>query len=326
MSTDVTEPADTGLPLGAETKEGGPAGAGGSGAGALKDGASEGGSAEDGASEGGFAEAGGSKEGTLKAGASEGSASEAGASERGASKGGAAKEGTLQGGTPKAGTPKGGGGKKSSAGGSTQGRAEDGAPAGGAGRGGTREADAPAGGAGPDAAAGGGPRPTRRALWTAGLLAAALLFCACAGWLHWRAHTDADLAHSRARDQALAAGRTHLATLNTIDAGHITAGLRDWRAATTGPLRDRLRRSAAKDAAALRERGTDARARVTAAALTGLDTRAGTATLIATVRISTSTRAGSPATDRKRMRAGLERTPDGWKLTSLAPVPVGEGN
>ncbi|MGX9229653.1 hypothetical protein ACWV95_32470 [Streptomyces albus] len=173
---------------------------------------------------------------------------------------------------------------------------------------------------------GGGPRPTRRALWTAGLLAAALLFCACAGWLHWRAHTDADLAHSRARDQALAAGRTHLATLNTIDAGHITAGLRDWRAATTGPLRDQLRRSAAKDAAALRERGTDARARVTAAALTGLDTRAGTATLIATVRISTSTRAGSPATDRKRMRAGLERTPDGWKLTSLAPVPVGEGN
>lgn len=321
MSTDVTEPADTGLPLGAETKEGGPAGAGGSGAGALKDGASEGGSAEDGASEGGFAEAGGSKEGTLKAGASEGSASEAGASERGASKGSAAKEGALQDGTPKD-----GGGKKSSAGGSAQGRAEGGAPAGGAGRGDAREADAPAGEDGPDAAAGGGPRPTRRALWTAGLLAAALLFCACAGWLHWRAHTDADLAHSRARDQALAAGRTHLATLNTIDAGHITAGLRDWRAATTGPLRDRLRRSAAKDAAALRERGTDARARVTAAALTGLDTRAGTATLIATVRISTTTRAGSPATDRKRMRAGLERTPDGWKLTSLAPVPVGEGN
>nr|WP_324616799.1 MULTISPECIES: hypothetical protein [unclassified Streptomyces] len=306
MSTDVTEPADTGLPLGAETKEGGPAGAGGSGAGA-----SEGGPAEDGTSEGGSPEAGGSKEGTLKAGASE----------RGASKGSAAKEGALQDGTPKD-----GGGKKSSAGGSAQGRAEGGAPAGGAGRGDAREADAPAGEDGPDAAAGGGPRPTRRALWTAGLLAAALLFCACAGWLHWRAHTDADLAHSRARDQALAAGRTHLATLNTIDAGHITAGLRDWRAATTGPLRDQLRRSAAKDAAALRERGTDARARVTAAALTGLDTRAGTATLIATVRISTSTRAGSPATDRKRMRAGLERTPDGWKLTSLAPVPVGEGN
>ena len=306
MSTDVTEPADTGLPLGAETKEGGPAGAGGSGAGA-----SEGGPAEDGTSEGGSPEAGGSKEGTLKAGASE----------RGASKGSAAKEGALQDGTPKD-----GGGKKSSAGGSAQGRAEGGAPAGGAGRGDAREADAPAGEDGPDAAAGGGPQPTRRAVWTAGLLAAALLFCACAGWLHWRAHTDADLAHSRARDQALAAGRTHLATLNTIDAGHITAGLRDWRAATTGPLRDQLRRSAAKDAAALRERGTDARARVTAAALTGLDTRAGTATLIATVRISTTTRAGSPATDRKRMRAGLERTPDGWKLTSLAPVPVGEGN
>ncbi|UNT01346.1 hypothetical protein MMF93_29400 [Streptomyces tubbatahanensis] len=155
-------------------------------------------------------------------------------------------------------------------------------------------------------------------------LLAALLFCAASAWLYWSAHTDEDLVYSRARDQALAAGRTHLATLNSIDAQHIAAGLREWREATTGPLRDQLRRDENKSADTLRERGTSARARVTDAALTGLDDTAGTAELIATVRITTTTRSGAPAADRKRMTAGLERTDDGWKLTSLAPVPVGE--
>ncbi|RCG15525.1 hypothetical protein DQ392_25345 [Streptomyces reniochalinae] len=156
------------------------------------------------------------------------------------------------------------------------------------------------------------------------MLLAALLFCAASAWLYRSAHTDDDLAYSRARDEALAAGRSHLATLNSIDARHITAGLREWRDATTGPLRDQLRRDENTSADTLEERGTSARARVTDAALTGLDDTAGTAELIATVRITTTTRGGAPAADRKRMTAGLERTDDGWKLTSLAPVPVGE--
>ncbi|WP_243082473.1 hypothetical protein [Streptomyces sp. 891-h] len=169
-----------------------------------------------------------------------------------------------------------------------------------------------------------GARGTRSAAWLAALLAAAVLFCAFSGWLCWTAYSDDDLAYSRARDQALAAGRTHLATLNSIDAAHIDAGLREWRRTATGPLSDELRRTENKSAKALRERGTSARAEVTDAALTSLDDTAGTARLIATLRIRTTTRAGAPATDRKRMEAGLERTGDGWKLTSVRPVPVGE--
>ncbi|WP_432070967.1 hypothetical protein [Streptomyces sp. AA1529] len=164
----------------------------------------------------------------------------------------------------------------------------------------------------------------QRPVWLAALLVAALLFCAFSGWIHWRAHTDDDLAYSRARDRALAAGRAHLATLNSVDAAHIEADLREWRRAATGPLQDELRRSEKKSAKSLRERGSTARAEVTDAALTGLDDTAGTATLIATLRIRTATRSGTPATDRKRMRAGLERTEQGWKLTSVTPVAVGE--
>ncbi|MEU5837226.1 hypothetical protein ABZ820_26640 [Streptomyces diacarni] len=176
----------------------------------------------------------------------------------------------------------------------------------------------------PGGEATGAPQRPRGAAWPAGALLVALLFCAVSAWLYWSAHTDDDLAYARARDQALAAGRTHLATLNSIDAKHIAAGLREWREATTGPLREQLRRDENKSADTLEERGTSARARVTDAALTGLDDTAGTAELIATVRITTTTRSGAPAADRKRMAAGLERTDDGWKLTSLAPVPVGE--
>ncbi|MFE9382122.1 hypothetical protein ACFYMO_02615 [Streptomyces sp. NPDC007025] len=163
-------------------------------------------------------------------------------------------------------------------------------------------------------------------VWLAALLVAALLFCAFSGWIYWRAHTDDDLAYSRARDRALAAGRAHLATLNSVDTAHIEADLREWRRAATGPLRDELRRSEKKSTKALRERGSTARAEVTDAALTGLDDTAGTATLIATLRIRTTTRSGTPATDRKRMQAGLERTEQGWKLTSVTPVAVGEGS
>ncbi|MEU3194998.1 hypothetical protein ABZ686_31215 [Streptomyces sp. NPDC006992] len=159
-------------------------------------------------------------------------------------------------------------------------------------------------------------------VWLAALLVAALLFCAFSGWIYWRAHTDDDLAYSRARDRALAAGRAHLATLNSVDAAHIEADLREWRRAATGPLRDELRRSEKKSAKTLRERGSTARADVTDAAVTGLDETAGTATLIATLRIRTATRSGAPATDRKRMQAGLERTEQGWKLTSVTPVAV----
>ncbi|SER96567.1 hypothetical protein [Streptomyces qinglanensis] len=164
----------------------------------------------------------------------------------------------------------------------------------------------------------------QRPVWPAALLVAALLFCAISGWIYWRADTDDDLAYSRARDRALAAGRAHLATLNSVDAAHVEADLREWRRAATGPLRDELRRSEKKSAKTLRERGGTVRAEVTDAALTGLDDTAGTATLIATLRIRTATRSGTPATDRKRMRAGLERTEQGWKLTSVTPVAVGE--
>ena len=58
---------------------------------------------------------------------------------------------------------------------------------------------------------------------------------------------------------------------------------------------------------------------VTDLAVTELDTRAGTAQVIATVQVDLGTR----GTQRKRFTAVLARTGKDWKLTSLTAVPVG---
>ncbi|MER6912118.1 hypothetical protein ABT354_10635 [Streptomyces sp. NPDC000594] len=145
-------------------------------------------------------------------------------------------------------------------------------------------------------------------------LALAALLCAAAAWDHLRARDDTALAHARARDAALADGGDRIALLLGHDAEDPAASRRGWLAAATGPLREELRRTPRP------KRGPGARAVVTDAALTALDTRAGTARLIATVRVDL-TPGGS---ERKRLEAQLARTSDGWKVESLDAVPVGD--
>ncbi|MER5635396.1 hypothetical protein ABT095_00370 [Kitasatospora sp. NPDC002227] len=167
-----------------------------------------------------------------------------------------------------------------------------------------------------------GPRSGRRLLGWAALVLAAGYCLLAAGW-YWQARSADDLAYGRARDAVLAQGRTALTALNTVDAGEAETGLRDWLAVTTGPLHEQLQRTGTADATTLRQAGTSAHGTVTDAAVTELDTRAGTARLIATVSVDLTPKAGSASTDRKRFEAGLARTADGWKVTSLTAVPVG---
>lgn len=157
------------------------------------------------------------------------------------------------------------------------------------------------------------------------LVAAVVLFCAFGGWQLWAARTDDDLAYSAARDAVRSAGSEHITTLNTVDRTRVADALKQWRAASTGPLAAELRRTERQNALDLKKSGTSADATVTDAAVIQLDNRAGTAELIATVRIKVTARNGEPNTDRKRFEAGLQRTGGGWKLKSLRAVPAGEG-
>ncbi|MER5965726.1 hypothetical protein [Streptomyces sp. NPDC002057] len=155
-----------------------------------------------------------------------------------------------------------------------------------------------------------------------GALVAALGFCGTGAWTYAQARTDQELAFGRERDTALAAGRHGLTVLNTLDAStreRAEAGIRAWRDASAGPLRAELGSTAPAV-------GASARATVTEAALTALDTRAGTAKLIATVRVDVTPRGAAAATtDRKRLEAVLNRTgEDTWRVAALSAVPVVE--
>ncbi|MEV7728790.1 hypothetical protein AB0P15_29230 [Streptomyces sp. NPDC087917] len=161
----------------------------------------------------------------------------------------------------------------------------------------------------------------RRARVLAGAaLAVALGFCGTGAWTYAHARTDDGLAFGRERDAALAEGREHIAVLNTLDAStreHAEAGIEAWRDASTGPLHTELGATPATV-------GASARATVTEAAVTALDIRAGTAKLIATVRVDVTPQGASKTTsDRKRLEAVLERTGvDTWKVKALSAVPV----
>jgi Mce-associated membrane protein len=161
----------------------------------------------------------------------------------------------------------------------------------------------------------------RRALAGA-VLAGALALCGAGAWSYAQARGDDDLAYGRARDAALADGRAAVATLTTLDAStaaHARAGVTTWKTVTSGPLRTRLGSLAPAS-------GASSRGVVTDAALTALDDRAGTAKLIATVRVETTPKnATSASTDRKRLEAVLARAADGtWKVKTLDAVPVTE--
>ncbi|MFE5603248.1 hypothetical protein ACFQ8O_29165 [Streptomyces coelicoflavus] len=156
-------------------------------------------------------------------------------------------------------------------------------------------------------------------------LALALAFCGTGAWTYTQARTDDALARGRERDEALADGREGIAVLTTLDAAtrqSAERSIENWRDVSTGPLRKELGDTEAKA-------GSSARGTVTEAALTALDTRSGTAKLIATVRVEV-TPAGTaeskkPATDRKRLEAVLARTGEGeWKVRALSAVPVAE--
>jgi Mce-associated membrane protein len=166
-------------------------------------------------------------------------------------------------------------------------------------------------------------RARRRVAGWAAAWAVALAVCGAGAWSYAGTRGDDALSYGKARDAALADGTRDIARLNTVDAAHAAADLDRWLDATTGPLHDRMSTTHSADAATVKQSGTSTRGEVTAAAVTELDTRAGTAKLIATVEVHLTPSAGTPTTDRKRFEADLSRTGDGWKLSALTAVPAG---
>lgn len=164
----------------------------------------------------------------------------------------------------------------------------------------------------------------RRRAWLAGgaLVIVAVAFAGFSGWSWWTASHDEARSLQQLRDNVRQAGQREIAALNTMDPAHLDEGLQRWLQASTGTLHDQLRSSEAQSRQQVEQAKSSAVGTVTDAAVTRLDQRAGTASMIAAVDIQVTPQSGSATTERNRYRAELALTVDGWKLRSLTAIPV----
>lgn len=157
-----------------------------------------------------------------------------------------------------------------------------------------------------------------------GVVVLALAFAGWGGWTWWQAERDDSLAYATARDEVLAAGRTQVATLTTLDYHDVDGGIDKWLAVTAGGLRDELAATDKATRQQLKDNATVATGRVLDAAVSELDTRSGSAKLLVSVEISTAKDGAAAAAKRNRFVAGMSRVDGEWKLSALDQVPLGE--
>ena len=159
-------------------------------------------------------------------------------------------------------------------------------------------------------------------LVTAGvLLVAAVVFAAWSGW-SWLSAPRVS-ADAQVRDQALRAGEQAVLNFNTLDYRTVGQGVKLWELSSTGSLHNEI----VAGQAAFEQQVVDAKtittARILDGALTGLNVRSGTASVIVALQVTVTPASGPAATKQSRLAGQLSRTPAGWKLSALGQVPVG---
>jgi Mce-associated membrane protein len=96
-----------------------------------------------------------------------------------------------------------------------------------------------------------------------------------------------------------------------------------WEQSSTGPLHTEISKGRAQFEQQIQQTKTITTARVLDGALTALNPRAGTASIIVAVQITVTPANGSPVTKQSRLIGTLTKTTSGWKLSQLGQVPVG---
>ncbi|MFC7217715.1 hypothetical protein ACFQLX_05940 [Streptomyces polyrhachis] len=169
-------------------------------------------------------------------------------------------------------------------------------------------------------------RLTKNPLLTAALVLFALALAAAVwtGGSWYAAAQDSDAGFTRSRDDAVAAARHGVRTLNTLDHRRVDEGLAAWEAATTGELKKQLTGGKEQFKKQVATARTTTAAKVLSVALTELNEREGRAKAMVSVRITVTAAKGAPQSKQSRMLGELTRTPQGWKLSELAQAPVGD--
>jgi Mce-associated membrane protein len=151
----------------------------------------------------------------------------------------------------------------------------------------------------------------------------AALFAAWSGWSWYRASTAGPPPAAQLRDQVLQAGEQAVQNFNTLDYRRVAAGLALWEQSSTGPLHTEIITGRAQFEQQIQQTKTITTARILDGALTAMNPRAGTASIIVAVQITVTPASGSPVIKQSRLAGTLTKTSSGWKLSQLGQVPVG---
>jgi Mce-associated membrane protein len=155
------------------------------------------------------------------------------------------------------------------------------------------------------------------------LVVVAAVFAAWGGWSWYGAAHSGPPASAQLRDQVLQAGEQAVQNFNTLDYRKVAQGLALWEQSSTGLLHDEIAAGRAQFERQIEQTKTTTTARILDGALTSLNARAGTASLIVAVQITVTPVTGSPVTKQSRLAGRLTRTSGVWKLSALGQVPVG---
>ncbi|WP_410661686.1 hypothetical protein [Amycolatopsis sp. lyj-112] len=156
-----------------------------------------------------------------------------------------------------------------------------------------------------------------------GLLAVlATALAAWFGYTWWDAGRDDGVARAAVREEALQVGRQAVSALTTLDYRQAEQGYQNWLNLSGGALHDELASDRQGGLTRIGQAKTVTTGRVVDAAVTEVDSGGGTAEVIASVELEVRPEGGDAVTKHNRFRAALNRTPDGWRVTSLGQVPV----
>ncbi|RSN26257.1 hypothetical protein DL990_32240 [Amycolatopsis sp. WAC 01416] len=154
------------------------------------------------------------------------------------------------------------------------------------------------------------------------LAAVATALAAWFGHSWWDASRDDGVARATVREEALQVGRQAVTALTTLDYRQAEQGYQNWLNLSGGALHEELARDREGGLGRIDQAKTVTTGRVVDAAVTEVDSGGGAAEVIASVELEVRPEGGEAVTKHNRFRAGLNRTPDGWRVTSLGQVPV----
>ncbi|GAA5172659.1 MULTISPECIES: hypothetical protein [Amycolatopsis] len=139
----------------------------------------------------------------------------------------------------------------------------------------------------------------------------------------WLSGGDAAAAAAHTRGEAERAGEQAIAVFGTLDYRNVDAGLDEWERVSTGPLNEEVKKSRQQQSQVIKNGRTSTSAKILSGGLTELDAAGGTAKMIAVAEIVVTPDQGQPVTKRNRFQADLQRTDQGWKLSSIQALAIG---